>query len=91
MKSLTAVWNTWQDGLLAQADAAAQSTLMQYAAGNAGFAEVLEANAVSISEVEASLEVLAEAWRLAIAQDELSPSGPAIAAPSPSSSPSPGM
>ena len=71
MKALTAIWKTWQDGLLAQASAAAESTLSQYSSGRAPLSAVLEANAVSISEVEASLQVLANAWRLAIAQDEL--------------------
>lgn len=72
MKALSAVWRTWQGGLLTQASAAAESTLSQYSTGREPLSAVLEANAVSISEVEASLQVLAEAWRLAIAQDELS-------------------
>ena len=72
MKALSAIWQSYQQGLLAQAEAAAESTLAQYSAGRGSFVAVLDANAVSISEVEASLQVFADAWRLAIAQDELS-------------------
>jgi outer membrane protein TolC len=73
MKALGALWRSYQDGLLAQAEAAAESTVAQYASGRAPFSAVLEANAVSIDEVEASRSVLADAWRLVISQDELSP------------------
>lgn len=73
MKALSAVWKSFQDGLLAQAQAAAESALTQYGTGRGSFSAVLEANAVSISEVDASLQVLADAWRLVIVQDELSP------------------
>ena len=73
MKALRAVWRSYQEGLLVQAAAAAESTMAQYGAGRAQFAAVLEANAVSIAETDASLRVLANAWRLVIAQDELSP------------------
>ena len=72
MKALTAIWQSYQQGLLAQAGAAAESTLSQYSTGRVTFVAVLDANSVSISEVEASLQVFADAWRLAIAQDELS-------------------
>ncbi len=72
LKALDAMWRSSRE-LLAQAAAVAESTLAQYAAGRAALATVLEANAVSISETEASLEVLANAWRLAIEQDELRP------------------
>ncbi|MDP2276567.1 MAG: TolC family protein [Archangium sp.] len=95
MKALRAVWRSYQDGLLVQAAAAAESTMSQYAAGQAQFAAVLEANALSIAETEASLEVLASAWRLVIAQDELSPGAAddsrRVGASTPSPSPSPGM
>lgn len=87
LKALSAIWKTWQEGLLAQAAAAAESTLSQYSSGGAPLSAVLEANTVSISEVEASLQVLATAWRLAIAQDELS-LGEAVSSALPSSSPS---
>ena len=94
MKALSAVWKSFQEGLLAQADAAAESTAAQFATGRATFAAVLDANAVSISETDASLQVLAEGWRLVIAQDELSPaelpSAP-VALTSPSSTSPAGM
>jgi outer membrane protein TolC len=94
MKALSAVWKSFQEGLLAQADAAAESTAAQFATGRATFAAVLDANAVSISETDASLQVLAEGWRLVIAQDELSPaelpSAP-VALTAPTSSPAAGM
>ena len=83
MTSLRAVWRNYQEGLLVQAAAAAESTLAQYTAGQAGFVAVLEANAVSIAEADAALLVLADAGRLVIAQDELSiaDDGGSIAAP----------
>ncbi len=71
MAALRAVWTNYQDGLLLQANAAAESTTVQYEAGRATLSSVLEANAVSITEAEAALQVLAEAWGLAISQDEL--------------------
>jgi hypothetical protein len=46
------------------------------------FASVLEANASSISEADAANQVLADGWRLAIAQTEVSLADPATA-PSP--------
>jgi hypothetical protein len=91
MKALRSLWQSYQDGLLAQAQAAADSTLAQYATGHAGFAAVLDANAVSISEVESSLQVLAEAWRLAIAQDELSADETRFAFSTTPSAPTTGM
>ena len=71
MGTLAALWSSYHAGLLAQAALAAQSTLAQYTSGRAMFSAVLEANATSLNEVEASLQVLADAWRLAIDQDEL--------------------
>lgn len=92
MAALRAVWNSYQEGLLAQANAAAESTLSQYSAGRVMLAAVLEANGVALSELEASLQVRADAWRLVIDQDELLPSStPSGSAPSPSASSSPGM
>lgn len=73
MTALQAVWRNYQDGLLLQAATAAESTMAQYVAGRAEFAAVLEANAVSIAEWDAAFQVLANAWLLIIAQDELSP------------------
>ncbi len=92
MTALRAVWTSYQEGLLAQANAAAESTLSQYGAGRVMLAAVLEANGVALSELEASLQVRADAWRLVIDQDELLPSStPSGSAPSPSASSSPGM
>lgn len=84
MTALRAVWTSYQEGLLAQANAAAESALSQYAAGRVMLAAVLEANTVALSELEASLQVRADAWRLVIDQDELLPSStPSGSAPSP--------
>lgn len=71
-------WRTQQDvwlatrDLLVQAEATAESTLGQYRVGKVSFASVLEANATSIAEADAALQVLADGWRFAIAQDEVS-------------------
>ncbi|MDP1823326.1 MAG: TolC family protein [Archangium sp.] len=92
LKALSAVWQSYAGGLLTQAETAAESTVAQYAIGRATFADVLGATSVSIAEVEASLQVLGDAWRLAIAQDELSPeevatARAALSSPSTSSAP----
>lgn len=71
-RALAEVWASYQHGLLAQAEASAESTLGQYRAGRVSFASVLEANAGAIADADAALEVLAEGWRLAIAQAEVS-------------------
>lgn len=71
-RALRDLWQTYEAGLLVDADATAASTLAQYRVGKVPFAAVLEANASSIGEVEASLQVLADAWGLAIVQDEIS-------------------
>jgi outer membrane protein TolC len=71
-RALREVWGSYQQGLLAQAEATAVSTLGQYRAGKVSFASVLEANASSIAEADAALQVLADGWRLAIAQAEVS-------------------
>jgi outer membrane protein TolC len=71
-RALAEVWAAYQHGLLAQAEASADSTLGQYRAGRVSFASVLEANAGAIADADAALEVLAEGWRLAIAQAEVS-------------------
>jgi outer membrane protein TolC len=94
MTALRAVWTSYQEGLLAQANAAAESALSQYAAGRVMLAAVLEANTVALSELEASLQVRADAWRLVIDQDELLPTSTPTgggSSQSPSPSPSPGM
>lgn len=92
LKALSAVWQSYTGGLLTQAEAAAESTVAQYAIGRATFPDVIDANSVSITETEASLQVLGDAWRLAIAQDELSPDEVAtarVALSSPSTSSAP--
>ncbi len=71
-RALSDVWRGYQDGLLADAEATAGSTLEQYRVGRVPFASVLEASTAAIGVVDASYGVLADAWRLAIAQDELS-------------------
>lgn len=86
MKALRAVFQNYQESLLVQAAAAAESTMTQYIAGRATFAAVLEANAVFIAETESSIQILAGAWRLAIAQDELTLTGGDSASPVPQGS-----
>lgn len=82
LEALTALWKSYQEGLLQQIDAAAESTLAQYAVGKADLAQVLETNSMALAETEASLRVLADAQRLAIEQDELSPAAASAPAPS---------
>lgn len=86
MKALQAVFRNYQEGLLVQAAAAAESTMTQYIAGRATFAAVLEANAVFIAETESSIQILAGAWRLVIAQDELTLAAGDSASPVPQGS-----
>ncbi len=71
-RSLEAIYDVYQHGLLVQTETTAESTRAQYGVGKVPFSSVLEANVSAISEADAALEVLADAWRLAIAQDELS-------------------
>jgi len=71
-RALRDLWQIYENGLLVDADATAAATLTQYRVGQVPFAAVLEANATSIREIDASLQVLADAWLLAIAQDEIS-------------------
>ncbi len=85
--ALRDVWASYEGGLLADAEAVSASTQNQYQVGKVPFAAVLEANLAAIATVEASLVVLADAWRLAIAHDERSleetvPGAPAMGAPS---------
>ena len=86
MKALQAVFRNYQEGLLVQAAAAAESTMTQYIASRATFAAVLEANAVFIAETESSIQILAGAWRLVIAQDELTLASGDSASPGPQES-----
>ena len=62
----------YQQSLLAQSQATAESTLAQYQVGKVSFASVLEANAGFIADQEGYLETIAEAYRILVAQAELS-------------------
>lgn len=71
-RALENVWRTYQGRLLGDAEATAQATLTQYRISKVPFASVLEANSATLALVDASYGVLVDAWKLAIAQDELS-------------------
>lgn len=71
-RALGKVWQSYQDRLLADAQATADATLTQYRIGKVPFASVLEATSATIALVDASYAVLVDAWKLAIAQDESS-------------------
>lgn len=62
----------YEDGLLVQSRATAESTLAQYATGRVTFASVLEANAGYLADEEGYLLALADAHRLGIAAAEVS-------------------
>lgn len=62
----------YQQSLLIQSRATADSTLAQYQVGKVSFASVLEANAGLIADQEGYLETIAAAYRILIAQAELS-------------------
>lgn len=62
----------FQDGLLVQSEATAESTLSQYEVGKVTFASVLEANAGFIADQESYLQSLAQAQRLEIDRAEVS-------------------
>jgi outer membrane protein TolC len=62
----------YEQGLLVQSQATAESTLVQYRAGKVTFASVLEANAGYLADQEGYLESIAEAQRILIAEAELS-------------------
>ncbi len=71
-RALASVWRLYQDRLLADAEASANATLMQYRIGKVPFASVLEVTSATISLVDASYGVLVDAWELAIAHEESS-------------------
>ncbi len=71
-RALRKVWQSYQERLLADAEATATATLTQYRIGKVPFASVLEATSATIGLVDASYAVLVDAWKLAIAQDESS-------------------
>lgn len=83
LRAYTALWRSTQEGLIQQLDGAAESTLAQFAVGKAELRDVLELTTLRLTETEAALQVLADAQRLVIEQDELSPA--------PASAPSPSM
>ncbi|HET7543322.1 MAG TPA: TolC family protein [Polyangiaceae bacterium] len=62
----------YEQGLLVQSQATAESTLVQYRAGKVTFASVLEANAGYLADQEGYLQSLAEAHRILIAEAEIS-------------------
>lgn len=62
----------YREGLLVQSLATAESTVAQYKVGKVGFLSVLEANAGYLADEEGCLRSTADAWRLAIADAELS-------------------
>lgn len=70
--ALRKIWDSYQESILRDAEATAESTLTQYRVGKVPFASVLEANSAAIGAVDASFGLLADAWGLDIAQDELS-------------------
>jgi outer membrane protein TolC len=61
----------YEQGLLVQSQATAESTLAQYGVGKVTFASVLDANAGYLSDEEDYLLALAEAQRIAIADAEI--------------------
>lgn len=62
----------YREGLLAQSEATADSTLAQYEVGKVTFVSVLEANAGFIADQDGYLQVLAQAQRLQIDAAEVS-------------------
>jgi cobalt-zinc-cadmium efflux system outer membrane protein len=72
LQALLEILRPYQDGLLVQSQATAESTLAQYRVGKVTFASVLEANAGYINDEESFLSSLAEAHRVAIAETEIS-------------------
>lgn len=71
-RAFAAQWKSYEERLLADAEATSAATLTQYRIGKVPFASVLEATSLTISLTDASLGVLVDAWKLAIAQDEMS-------------------
>ena len=62
----------YEQGLLVQSQATAESTLVQYRAGKVTFASVLDANAGYLADQEGYLQSLAEAHRILISEAEIS-------------------
>jgi hypothetical protein len=72
LQALLEIIRPYREGLLVQSQATADSTLVQYRAGNVTFASVLEANAGYINDEESYLTSVADAHRVAIAEAEIS-------------------
>jgi outer membrane protein TolC len=72
LQALLEILRPYEEGLLVQSQATAESTLAQYRVGNVTFASVLEANAGYINDEESFLSSLAAAHRVAIAESEIS-------------------
>ena len=68
--SLLQTIDVYDQGLLVQSEATAESTLNQYAVGKVTFASVLEANAGVIADHQGYLEAVAAAHRIVIAEAE---------------------
>ncbi len=93
--ALTTLANTiqlYEEGLLVQSQATAESTLAQYGVGKVTFASVLDANAGYLSDQEDYLLAIAEAQRIAIADAEvtLDPVGVSVTGATVSSAQRPG-
>lgn len=71
LSALLQVIDLYEQGLLIQSQATAESTLSQYQVGKASFASVLEANAGSIADQEGYLASVVSAHRVLISQAEL--------------------
>lgn len=77
----TALQDTLQlyaQGLLVQAEAAAESTLSQFQVGRGGFGAVLEANTGFVADQEGQLQTLAALQRLVIDEAEVSLAAPSL-------------
>lgn len=72
----------YEQGLLVQSEATAQSALAQYKTGKLSFASVLEANAGYLADQEAYLDAIAEAQRIFIAALEVSLDATSVVVPS---------
>lgn len=93
-RALAELWQTYRGRLLTDAAATQDATLTQLRVGKVPFAAALEAARATVGLQDASAAVLADAWRLAIADDELSlgevPAS-AAALPLPGGAPTSGM
>lgn len=77
-RNLHSMWLLYQQSLVHQAEATEEAVLSQFRVGQTPLLVVLEASSASISLHEGAYQVLADAWRLAIAQAELSLAEPGL-------------